>query len=205
MTPNPALRISGFARRPWRCGRHAPPLATPAPYGPVRRGADGNPIRGGILTAWDPATQKERVVRAGRRQTDGGVLTTASNLVIQTTPKGHLRAYTADKGEKLLDITLPLTSGVGPPMTYHARWQAIHRRDGGTGAGRQDEVVVVATVEGIAEPRPQEPTAAAASECSAASGTGASGSRTACDSAGARSEQSKAFRLHARRSWQAQR
>ena len=26
--------------------------------------------------------------------------------------------YTADKGEKVMDITLPLTSGVGPPMTY---------------------------------------------------------------------------------------
>ena len=29
-----------------------------------------------------------------------------------------MRAYTADKGEQLLDIALPLTSGVGPPMTY---------------------------------------------------------------------------------------
>jgi len=46
------------------------------------------------------------------------VLTTASNLVIQTTPNGRLRAYTADKGEQLLDTELPLTSGVGPPMTY---------------------------------------------------------------------------------------
>ena len=94
------------------------PVATPAPYGPIRRGADGNPVRGGILTAWDPATQKERWYALGGGQTDGGVLTTASNLVIQTTPQGRLRAYTADKGEQLLDIALPLTSGVGPPMTY---------------------------------------------------------------------------------------
>jgi len=63
-------------------------------------------------------TQKERWYALGGGQTDGGVLTTASNLVIQTTPQGRLRAYTADKGEQLLDIAIPLTSGVGPPMTF---------------------------------------------------------------------------------------
>src|SRR5678810_1297095 len=99
-------------------GRRGGPLASPAPYGPIRRGADGNPVSGGILTAWDSVTQKERWYALGGGQTDGGVLTTASNLVIQTTPQGRLRAYTADKGEQLLDVALPLTSGVGPPMTY---------------------------------------------------------------------------------------
>jgi len=106
------------AQQTYGGGRRGGPLAQPAPYGPIRRGADGNPIRGGILTAWDPVTQKERWYALGGGQTDGGVLTTASNLVIQTTPNGRLRAYTADKGEQLLDIALPLTSGVGPPMTY---------------------------------------------------------------------------------------
>jgi glucose dehydrogenase len=106
------------ARQNYGAGRGGGPLATPAPYGPIRRGADGNPVRGGILTAWDPATQKERWYALGGGQTDGGVLSTASNVVIQTTPQGRLRAYTADKGEQLLDIALPLTSGVGPPMTY---------------------------------------------------------------------------------------
>jgi hypothetical protein len=100
-TPNPGNQNFGLARG----GRGAggAPLATPAPYGPVRRGADGNPIRGGILTAWDPVTQKERWFGLGGGQTDGGVLTTASNLVVQTTPQGRLLAYTADKGEKVLD------------------------------------------------------------------------------------------------------
>ena len=79
---------------------------------------DGTEVRGGILTAWDPATQKERWFAMGGGNTDGGVVTTASNLVIQTTPNGHLMAYTADKGERLLDITLERTSGVGPPMTF---------------------------------------------------------------------------------------
>jgi hypothetical protein len=31
---------------------------------------------------------------------------------------GRLKAFTADKGEQLLDIELPVNSGAGPPMTY---------------------------------------------------------------------------------------
>ena len=33
-------------------------------------------MRGGILTAWDPATQKERWYALGGGQTGGGALTT---------------------------------------------------------------------------------------------------------------------------------
>jgi PQQ-dependent dehydrogenase (methanol/ethanol family) len=117
-TLNPTPGAQNYGLRRGGGGAPAPPLAAPAPYGPVRRGADGNPIRGGILTAWDPAAQKEVWYAMGGGNTDGGVLTTATNLVIQTTPQGQLRAYTADKGEQLLDITLDRTSGVGPPMTY---------------------------------------------------------------------------------------
>jgi quinohemoprotein ethanol dehydrogenase len=94
---------------------------------------------------------------------DGGVVTTASNLVVQTTPQGHLMGYTADKGEKVLDITLPLTSGVGPPMTYlldgkqyiavMAGQGAVGGRGGGGGGGRGNRGRGEAT---------QEPTAAAA-------------------------------------------
>jgi quinohemoprotein ethanol dehydrogenase len=116
-TPNPGNSNIGLARG--GRGAPAPPLATPTPYGPVRRGADGQPAaRGGILTAWNPATQKEVWWAPGGGNTDGGVITTASNLVVQSTPQGHLMGYTADKGEKVLDILLPQTSGVGPPMTY---------------------------------------------------------------------------------------
>ena len=68
--------------------------------------------------AWDPATQKERWFALGGGQSGGGTLSLASNLVIQTLSNGHMKAFTADKGEQLLDIALPLSSGVGPPMTY---------------------------------------------------------------------------------------
>src|SRR5215831_4441767 len=93
-------------------------LANPPTHGPERKNADGSAVRGGILTAWDPATQKERWFAVGGGQTGGGTLSTASNLVIQTLNNGHMKAFTADKGEPLMDITLPLPNGVGAPMTY---------------------------------------------------------------------------------------
>jgi hypothetical protein len=80
--------------------------------------ADGSRVRGGILTAWDPATQKERWFALGGGQSGGGTVSLASNVVIQTLNNGRMKAFTADKGEQLLDIALPLTSGVGPPMTF---------------------------------------------------------------------------------------
>src|SRR4029078_9148426 len=76
----------------------APPMNNPPAYGPVRPGQRG------ILSAWDPATQKERWFAPVGGNSGGGALSTAGNLVFQVTPQGRLMAYTADKGEKLLDI-----------------------------------------------------------------------------------------------------
>lgn len=100
---------------------------------------------GGILSAWDPATQKERWFAPGGGQSGGGTLSLASNLVIQTLGNGHLKAFTADKGEQLVDVTLPLSSGTGPPMTFMldgkqyigvmAGMGAAFGRGGGRGAG----------------------------------------------------------------------
>jgi hypothetical protein len=93
-------------------------LAVPPTHGPMRKNADGSNVTGGILSAWDPATQTEKWFSIGGGNTGGGTLSLASNLVIQTMSNGTLRAFTADKGEKLLDITLPLRAGVGAPMTF---------------------------------------------------------------------------------------
>lgn len=132
------------------------PMKSPPPHGPSRTNPDGSKVRGGILTAWDPATQKERWFAPGGGQTGGGALSLASNLVIQTLSNGHLKAFTADKGEPLLDITLPVTSGVGPPMTYMFEGKQYIAVMGGTGpaAGRGGG--------GKGGPAPQEATAAAA-------------------------------------------
>ncbi len=114
-TPTPGNQNFGLNLGAARGGT---PMASPPPHGPDRKNPDGSKVRGGILSAWDPATQKERWFALGGGQSGGGTLSLASNLVIQSLGNGHLKAFTADKGEQLLDITLPLTSGVGPPMTY---------------------------------------------------------------------------------------
>jgi quinohemoprotein ethanol dehydrogenase len=72
----------------------------------------------GSLIAWDPITQKERWRTPGGGGIGGGTVTTAGNLVFQVIPDGHFVAYTADKGEKLMDIQTNLRGGMGPPVTF---------------------------------------------------------------------------------------
>jgi quinohemoprotein ethanol dehydrogenase len=113
------------------------PMASPPPHGPERKNADGSKVQGGILSAWDPATQKERWFALGGGQSGGGTLSLASNLVIQTLSNGRMKAFTADKGEQLLDIALPVNGGVGPPMTFMLDGKQFIAVMGGTGlAGR---------------------------------------------------------------------
>ena len=71
-----------------------------------------------MLVAWDPVAQKERWRTPGGGAVGGGTVTTAGNLVFQVIPDGHFAAYSADKGEKLLDIQTGLRGGMGPPITY---------------------------------------------------------------------------------------
>ncbi|MFP6584392.1 MAG: PQQ-dependent dehydrogenase, methanol/ethanol family [Candidatus Hydrogenedentota bacterium] len=75
------------------------------------------PVVGGFLTAWNPDTQEEvwSVKHAG--QSNGGVLSTAGNLVFQGTGNGHIMAFRADTGEKLWDQTTNIGT-VAPPVTY---------------------------------------------------------------------------------------
>ena len=71
----------------------------------------------GHLSAWDPVTQKE----VWRAQYDwpwnGGVLSTAGNLVFQGTSDGKLIAYMADTGSKVWEMNV--YNGIGaPPVSY---------------------------------------------------------------------------------------
>jgi alcohol dehydrogenase (cytochrome c)/quinohemoprotein ethanol dehydrogenase len=151
-------------------------LANPPTHGPERKNPDGSALgRGqtGILTAWNPATQKEAWFTIGGGQTGGGTLSTASNLVIQTLNNGHLKAFTADKGEQLLDMALPLTSGVGAPMTFMLDGKQYIAVLAGTGAqggrGRggpppaaNQEITAAAAQRGNAPAAPALPPAGAA-------------------------------------------
>jgi hypothetical protein len=65
-----------------------------------------------------------------------------------------LRVYTADKGEKLLDIPIGQTGGIGPPMTYELDGKQYVALMAGVGGGNRGR--------GAPAPAPAEPTAAAA-------------------------------------------
>ncbi len=77
------------------------------------------PLEGqrGVLQAWDPVNQKLVWRVPGGGGIGGGTLTTASNLVFQVIIDGRFMAYSADKGEKLLEIQTNRT-GMSPPITY---------------------------------------------------------------------------------------
>ena len=116
-------------------GRGEPPapLAVPPVIGLVRRGNDGQPQRGGVLSAWDPVSQKERWFVPGGGSNGGGALTTAGNLVFQVLNDGRLMAYSADKGEKLLELQTGQRTGMGPPITYQIDGKQYVALMGGTG------------------------------------------------------------------------
>jgi len=93
-----------------------PPKQLPPPPaigpGPAQEGGRGQ------LRAWDPVTQQARWSAPTGAAFGGGTVSTAGNLVLQVTPEGRLIAYSADKGEKLLDVSTGLRGAMGPPITY---------------------------------------------------------------------------------------
>ncbi len=72
---------------------------------------------GGYLVAYNPATGKEAWRVPGGSAIGGGTFTTASGLVFQAS-QGTLYAYTADKGEKLLELKVGVPGGMAPPITF---------------------------------------------------------------------------------------
>jgi PQQ-dependent dehydrogenase (methanol/ethanol family) len=110
----------------------------PAPKVPPPPAIGPEPIAGpggrGALVAWDPAMQEMRWRRPGGGGIGGGTMTTAGNLVFQVLGNGRLVAYSADKGEKLLDVDTGLRSGMGPPITYRIDGRQYVALMGGVGA-----------------------------------------------------------------------
>ncbi len=71
----------------------------------------------GYVSAWDPVKQEEvwRIQHPGAW--NGGMLTTAGNLIFQGTSSGYVKAYRADNGVELWSS--PAQTGViAPPVTY---------------------------------------------------------------------------------------
>jgi quinohemoprotein ethanol dehydrogenase len=71
----------------------------------------------GHLLAWDPIAQEEVWRVSHSVSENGGVLSTAGNLVFQGNADGKLAAYTADSGQKLWS-TNTQTGVLAPPVTY---------------------------------------------------------------------------------------
>ncbi|MCB1645473.1 MAG: PQQ-dependent dehydrogenase, methanol/ethanol family [Pseudomonadales bacterium] len=71
----------------------------------------------GYVAAWDPVEQKEvwRIQHAG--SWNGGMLSTAGNLIFQGTSHGEFRAYRADTGEQLWSAEAQ-TGVIAPPVTF---------------------------------------------------------------------------------------
>ena len=71
----------------------------------------------GYISAWDPVKQEEvwRIQHAG--SWNGGMLTTAGNLIFQGTSQGNFKAYRADTGEEVWS-TPAQTGVIAPPVTY---------------------------------------------------------------------------------------
>ncbi|HKQ76357.1 MAG TPA: PQQ-dependent dehydrogenase, methanol/ethanol family [Blastocatellia bacterium] len=76
----------------------------------------------GRLLAWDPVGQKRvwEVERPG--PWNGGVLSTAGNLVFEGTASGNFEAYRADNGKKLWSFTAQ-TGVMAGPVTYTVNGQ----------------------------------------------------------------------------------
>jgi quinohemoprotein ethanol dehydrogenase len=97
-------------------------------------GPDAN---GGFLIAYDPATGTERWRVPGGSAIGGGTVATGGGLVFQATG-GTLYAYSADKGEKLLELKTGIPGGMAPPITFMVdgkQYVALQVGQGRPGAG----------------------------------------------------------------------
>jgi quinohemoprotein ethanol dehydrogenase len=90
-----------------------------------------------LIRAWDPQAQKvvwEHETSSGIRGFDGGVMSTAGNLVFQGRGSGELWVYAADTG-KVLKVVKTGSHMMAAPMTYSVngeQYVAVQAGYGGT-------------------------------------------------------------------------
>ncbi|MEO8097148.1 MAG: PQQ-binding-like beta-propeller repeat protein [Acidobacteriota bacterium] len=77
----------------------------------------GPDVNGGFLMAYDPATGTERWRVPGGSAIGGGTVATGGGIVFQATG-GTLYAYSADKGDKLLELKTGVPGQMAPPITF---------------------------------------------------------------------------------------
>ena len=96
----------------------------------------GPDVTGSYLFAWDPVNQVEKWRKLGGGTGQGGTLSTGGNLLFQTLPDGRLMAYSADKGDELLELRMGPQNGIGPPMTFLLDGKQYIAVQGGQGPGQ---------------------------------------------------------------------
>ena len=97
------------------------PVVTDPKYSPMGRNVDASytttSAHQGFLLAWDPIHQKEVWRVSYRDPWNGGVVTTAGNIVAQGDTAGTFNVYRADTGQKLWSMSAQ--SGIiGGPSTF---------------------------------------------------------------------------------------
>ncbi len=103
------------------------------PIGEMDEGV-AHPVQSrGVLRAVDPLTGRVAWEHAGSLW-DGGVLSTAGNLVIRGDSSGYLNVYAADSGNLLQRIDIG-TSVMAAPMTYSVRGEQYVAVMAGYGGG----------------------------------------------------------------------
>jgi quinohemoprotein ethanol dehydrogenase len=125
----------------------------------------------GYLSAWDPVAQREAWRAEHKGPWNGGVLSTAGNLVFQGTASGELVAYRATDGEELWSfaaqtgiIAAPMTFAVGGKqyVTVLAGWGGVFPLVTGALAFKSGHIVnrsrvLTFALEGTAQLPPAEP------------------------------------------------
>jgi quinohemoprotein ethanol dehydrogenase len=134
--PQPARRAATSDSPDVANAAAAAPTPPPPPVATKKTPPEsiGPDVTGGSLVAWDPATGTEKWRAPGAGGLGGGTVAVGANLVLQVLPDGRLMAYSADKGEKLLELKTGAPNGMGPPMTYMLDGKQYVALLGGQGA-----------------------------------------------------------------------
>jgi quinohemoprotein ethanol dehydrogenase len=114
--PHVYAQDENFRHRPgyWNTGTDLVPALLPDEAGPRQAVID---MVEGYVTAWDPVLQEERFRITHEGPWNGGMLSTAGNLLLQGNAEGELVVYSADKGDMLWKFDAQ-TGIVAPPVTF---------------------------------------------------------------------------------------
>jgi PQQ-dependent dehydrogenase (methanol/ethanol family) len=110
---------------------------------------------GGRLIAWDPIAQTERWHVDYPIVQNGGVLTTAGNLVLQGTPSGKFLAYSADSGKLLwsYDTGSVILGEPAAVMSDGKEIILVPAGDGGASVSETDTPRIASTTRTLARSR----------------------------------------------------